>query len=140
MLDFVYTKSPVIAECNNKVITRKKYKKIIVDDLFGDILTDENIKYLSQFKKIRFGKSFDKSIENLPEGVDEIEFVDFFDQSIIKLPETIRYLYLGMKIYKNTFNFESDKLVMLTIKPKNFNQKINYYSNLVYLQIGRAHV
>ena len=29
MLDFVYTKSPVIAECNNKVITRKKYKKLI---------------------------------------------------------------------------------------------------------------
>jgi len=119
------------------------YYKIKKDIL---ILGDNYNKKLSKFLinkireknilTIRFGKIFNKSIDNLPNGVENLIFdSDFFNNSVDNLPSTVKKL-----IFKQAFNRSIDFLPEGLTYLKlgwDFEQKLdNLPESLEYLDVG----
>lgn len=93
-------------------------------------LSESDIKDIKQIKRVKFGKEFNQSLDNLPDGVIEIEFVrdSIFNQKLDNLPQSLKILILN-----NSFNQPLDFL------PNNLEKLYicyNYSNSLLNLPTG----
>ena len=59
---------------------------VIFDDYFNQELTPEILKFLSKYKRVKFGWYFDQPLDNLSQFLTHLTFGYEFDQPVNYLP------------------------------------------------------
>ena len=79
----------------------KKKEWIVFEDNFDEELTPDILKFLSKHQKVKFGKYFNQSVDNLPESLTHLEFGDMFNQPVENLPNSLTHLEFSCISYFN---------------------------------------
>lgn len=78
---------------------------ITFSDSFNEPLTKETLDLIKKCKKVIFGKYFNQTVNDLPEGIDHLKLGYHFNKKLDGLPSTLKELMLDMN-----FNYPLDFL------------------------------
>lgn len=104
-----------------------KSEWFIFDDSYNENISISSIKrIINNKKKIKFGISFNKSLDNkLPHDITHLLLDYYFDKPVINLPFQLKYLGI-FGVFNHPVNELPDSLEELVIESNYFQQSLNH--------------
>jgi hypothetical protein len=109
-----YIYSIIVKPIELKINNFMNLEQIIFDDYFDQEL---DFQFPSNIKQIYFGKRFNKSIDNLPDSIENIEFEyrSLFDKKINKYPDNLKKIIYGRN-FSDSINNLPDSVEIINMK------------------------